>query len=322
MKNFILTIFAVVLSLSSFATIGRITGDSIICMGSPIFLSDTTAGGVWSSSSTIIATVGLWGDVTGMAAGAVTITYTVGTSFVTKTITVYPAPAPINGPSSFCETGSITLYDSTAGGGSWTADWPINIYSSTSNSAKIIASDGGGSGNVYFTDTDGCIAYASVYSAFFKGPIIGDTLIYIDSTTHLAEYLVDGGGGIWSSSNTSVATINSSTGVATGISGGTTTITFSNGCISTTTLTVLLPSGIPFYSNLNENVVYPNPATTSLNITSPEKIASIAITNLIGQTLFSNSYHDNEVQVDVSGLPTGVYFIRINGAEVRKFMKE
>jgi type IX secretion system substrate protein len=46
------------------------------------------------------------------------------------------------------------------------------------------------------------------------------------------------------------------------------------------------------------------------------------ITEGYGQTVYSNNYHNEEVQVDVSGLAAGMYLVRINGSEVRKFVKE
>jgi hypothetical protein len=59
-----------------------------------------------------------------------------------------------------------------------------------------------------------------------------------------------------------------------------------------------------------------------LLITAPTIITALAITNLIGQTISSHEYHAETVQVDVADLPPGVYFVKINGTEVRKFVKQ
>jgi len=68
--------------------------------------------------------------------------------------------------------------------------------------------------------------------------------------------------------------------------------------------------------------VYPNPANSVLNITAQNLITQITITNLIGQTIFTQSYNAVQVQVDVAHFPPGVYFVKINGSEVRRFVKE
>jgi hypothetical protein len=72
----------------------------------------------------------------------------------------------------------------------------------------------------------------------------------------------------------------------------------------------------------NEFNIYPNPATTQLTIAGSDKITSVAITNLLGQLVRSNHYDAELVKEDVSSLPAGVYLVKINGTEVRKFVKE
>ncbi len=75
-------------------------------------------------------------------------------------------------------------------------------------------------------------------------------------------------------------------------------------------------------NNRNSINIFPNPATDELNITSNDKISSVVISNLIGQTIYNHEYNTEKVQVDVTNLPAGVYFIKINGWEVRRFVKE
>ena len=85
------------------------------------------------------------------------------------------------------------------------------------------------------------------------------------------------------------------------------------GCNLYTKNTKLLPATIQ---------VFPNPATTELTISASVNITSIVITNIIGQTEYSNQYNTTHVSINVSALPTGMYLVRINGSEVRKFVKE
>ena len=71
--------------------------------------------------------------------------------------------------------------------------------------------------------------------------------------------------------------------------------------------------------------VYPNPASTQLTIQSQNPpIDNLTITNTLGQTIYSQSQESNYtiIQIDVSALPRGMYFIRINGTDIRKFLKE
>ncbi len=72
----------------------------------------------------------------------------------------------------------------------------------------------------------------------------------------------------------------------------------------------------------NSITIYPNPTTSTLTISVPDSITSIAITNLLGQVVYSQQYNSQQVQVDVADLPKGVYFIKVNGGDVRKFVKE
>ena len=70
--------------------------------------------------------------------------------------------------------------------------------------------------------------------------------------------------------------------------------------------------------------VYPNPASTRINIRSSVAIQSVVISNLLGQAVLNDLQGNNSQaqQVDISALPAGVYFVRVNGSDVRKFVKE
>ena len=66
----------------------------------------------------------------------------------------------------------------------------------------------------------------------------------------------------------------------------------------------------------------PNPATKELTIKAPHDITTVSISNMVGQIVYSNYYHNEQVQVDIADLPKGMYLIKINGTEVRKFVKQ
>ncbi|MBN8836385.1 MAG: choice-of-anchor A family protein, partial [Sphingobacteriia bacterium] len=80
-------------------TVASITGSNTVCIGGTTALTDVTAGGVWSTSDATIATIDNTGIVAGVAAGSVTITYTVsnacGTAF--KTLLMSVTDCSVNG---------------------------------------------------------------------------------------------------------------------------------------------------------------------------------------------------------------------------------
>jgi len=69
--------------------------------------------------------------------------------------------------------------------------------------------------------------------------------------------------------------------------------------------------------SINEILIYPNPATDLINISSANEIQNISIFNYVGQKVFSG----NSNQINSSNLEAGIYLIRIetkNGTETQK----
>lgn len=104
--------------------VAPITGTTSVCVASTTPLSDATPGGTWTSSATGIAAVGSSsGIVSGVAAGTATITYTVGASYATTTVTVVAGPPVVvitASATSVCVGHTITL-NGTPAGGTWTS---------------------------------------------------------------------------------------------------------------------------------------------------------------------------------------------------------
>ena len=216
-------------------TITSITGPAVVCPGQNIRLNETTPGGIWSTSDltgTVGSTTGL---VTGVTSGSLVISYTVSTGcIVTKSISVNPLPSSITGSTSLCSTTSVTLSDVT-GGGTW------------SSSATGIASIGFTSGVVngivsgiaVITYTVGtCTATTIVTVNPMPANITGLTSVCLGATTALNNTTT---GGIWSSSNTGVASVNPTTGLITGLAAGTANITYSLGaCFKTAPMSIFI----------------------------------------------------------------------------------
>jgi hypothetical protein len=82
-----------------------------------------------------------------------------------------------------------------------------------------------------------------------------------------------------------------------------------------------------FVSNKEQVTVYPNPASTILNVAfikNTESSNTIKLVNLIGQTVYSNVISKNDV-IDISGLAKGIYMLIItddNNTAYRKVVIE
>ncbi len=83
---------------------------------------------------------------------------------------------------------------------------------------------------------------------------------------------------------------------------------------------LILPTFLSSFEKHNLDV-YPNPANDLLYISSPGKISTISICNFTGVTVFSHEYDRENVEVNIDALPIGVYFLKVNSTDVRKFVK-
>ncbi|MBX2907120.1 MAG: Ig-like domain-containing protein [Taibaiella sp.] len=210
-------------------------GPDEVCVGQTIAVTNATGGGTWSSSSTARATVTTYGGtVTGIGAGTVNISYRVGGGCATvKTITVNAAMASIAGGPNVCEGSSVTLTHAM-GAGTWTAS---NSHATVDLTTGVMTGVTAGSVNITYTASPGCKKAQMMIVKSSPAAITGELTVCPGTTTALSSA---SGGGTWSSSNTSVATVNSY-GVVSAVSGGTATITYtvaSWGCSATATVTV------------------------------------------------------------------------------------
>ncbi len=218
------------------STPSSISGSSTVCAGSTSLLTDSIAGGIWSSSNTALATIGsLGGLVTGVAYGPVTITYSLGTGCTKyKYITVNPVPVAISGSLGVC-TGHLTSLTDATPGGTWSSFSPG--IASIGASSGIVSGIVSGTTLISYTLGTGCAATA-VVSVNTTPSAISGTLHVCEGLTSLLGNLA--GGGIWSSGSSSIATIGSSSGVLYGVLSGITTVTYSlgSGCFVSTSVTV------------------------------------------------------------------------------------
>ena len=216
-----------------------ITGPSTVCLGSSIYLTDATTGGVsWKSNDTSIAKANNGGLITGgHSTGTTTITYTIASGCsITTTMTTLPDPPSITGNTATCAGLSFALTDAS-GAGSW---------SSTNGAVATVGTDGtvaavaGGTATIYYADINGCKT-SVVATVNAISPITGSLAACVGLTTNLGDASPSG---TWSSATPGVATIGS-TGIVTGVSVGSSVISYTipAGCVRTATVNI--SAGLP-----------------------------------------------------------------------------
>ena len=222
-----------VITEATSTTVAPITGALSVCIGATTTLADATTGGAWTSGSTGIATVSAAGVVTGIAAGTATISYNAGTAgTATAVVTVNANPPAITGTATLC-AGTTTNLTNATPGGTWTSS-ATGI--ATVNASGTVTGVAAGNAPITYTLSTGC--YTTIIATVTPGipAITGTATVCTGAATTLANTVA---GGTWSSSTTAVATVNT-TGVVSGVTAGTATITYSvtGGCYATAIVTV------------------------------------------------------------------------------------
>jgi hypothetical protein len=72
-------------------------------------------------------------------------------------------------------------------------------------------------------------------------------------------------------------------------------------------------------------VMYPNPVSDKLVVETTETIDHLEIYNLLGALVYSDTDCAKKVEISVSDLPSGMYFVRLktnNNTETLKFVKK
>ncbi len=216
-----------------------ITGTMVVCVGDSTNLSDGTSGGSWSGSNTNAIVGSSSGVVLGNSAGTSIISYTLSTGcYVTAPVTINPLPSLISGPTAVCVGSVISLTDISPGG-NWSCS---NSNAAIGTGTGMVTGVNAGTSVITYTLGSGCFITSIITVNALPSPISGSTSVCVGSAITLS----DPGGGLWSCSNSNI-TIGSSTGVVTGISAGTSIVTYTlgSGCTVYSTLTVNpLPAAI------------------------------------------------------------------------------
>lgn len=220
-----------------------ITGIMNVCAGSHTVLANTTTGGTWSSSNTAVATVpSTPGTVSAHAAGNTTITYTLPNSCIrTAVVTVTPAVTATSGATEVC-TGIVSPLTNTTSGGTWTSS--NSTVASVNVTTGLLNPVSAGTSNITYRVTPTCYNVHSITVNTTPSAITGTFKACLGNTTLLSSTTT---GGAWSSNNTAIASVNTTTGLVTGVATGTTNISYTlpTGCFRTVVVTINpLPAAI------------------------------------------------------------------------------
>ncbi len=291
------------------------TGPTTFCSGGSVTLTGNS-GGVWSTGSTNVAlSVISSGDyfvTTPSICGNVSsnhILVTVDSPIITTY--VYPSTNICFGDSAILSGGGATTYLWTGG-----VTNGVPIFPSATQTYTVTGTDG-----------MGCSAKKAVTITVDPAPnagnIVGASSVCVGATIFLSNSSL---GGLWSASNTSAFV--SSTGVVLGMNAGPVIISYSvaNTCgTANAQKSILVTDCATELENVGtaeELSIFPNPTFDNITISSTAPIYTVLVYNAIGQNVFSSSYKEKKVQIDLKHLPPGNYLIRINSVIIRRLVKE
>jgi Secretion system C-terminal sorting domain/NHL repeat len=321
------------ISINPLPYAGPIFGLAAVCHGGTITLTDSVAGGLWSMANGHAGVSG--GIVTGIDAGMDTVEYAVtnscGTAVAYFPVIVNPLPdaGTITGPATVCIGSTILLTDAVAGG-SWNA-----------SHGNVTVADGLITGLAAGTDTinylvvntcgiDTATRIITILSFPVAGTISGPDTLCLAGTISLVE---DISNGTWSSTTGAVNV--SLTGLVVPVYPGPDTIryTVTDPCGSATAtfpLVVLTTEQCKEATGLTtapihpELKIYPNPNNGSFTVnllSATIEQSEVLITNQLGARIMQFNIKTNtpvNVQFDD---PPGIYFVRVNGSVVSRFVK-
>ena len=235
-----------------------ITGRNIFCGSKSDTLFNATKGGIWVSSNTSVTTINQTGILTAVTTGTSTIKYIYSfggcSDSVTYPVTVASAViAPITGTDSICINGTYQYNNATTGG-----NWDVSNSNATITSSGSLSAIQLGKDTVWYvvTTNNGCTDSVSKAIIILNKPTVSPVIAASQSlcagkTLALSDSIT---GGSWTSSNTTVATV-SNTGIVTGISAGTVTITYTlSGFCSIASLSITLTiNDMPLVNTISGN---------------------------------------------------------------------
>ena len=144
-------------------------------------------------------------------------------------------------------------------------------------------------------------------------PITGASTVCIADTTTISGIVPCG---LWTSSNPAVATVGSSSGIVTGVSAGTVTISYNMGLGSGSTSITANNCGVLSVPTtlLTEMNIYPNPSNGNFTVELPSttKEAAISVYDMLGREVANNIITNaTQANLNVSNIASGTYSVKV-----------
>jgi len=321
------TIFdAVLIVVYNYPVVASITGPVQVCEGSSVTLANATSGGNWSSSNPTVATINPSGLVSGISGGTTVISYSVTTNgcetIVTYNFTVNALPT---GVITITENSGITANDGiicSGDGINFTAPSGYSNYQFFYGSIEVSngpsnvwppALTTGGQVSVVVTTSAGCIASLGPVN-FNVNPlptlssITGTMNVCVNAITDLDNAQA---GGVWSSSNTTIATVNPANGEVTGVSAGMVNINYTytnaNNCSSSVN-TIVTVNALPLITLNGPNPICPG---STNNVYTTESGQANYVWTIVGGVITAGGTSTDD-NVTVTWNLTGTRTIFVN----------
>ncbi|MES2703171.1 MAG: Ig-like domain-containing protein [Bacteroidota bacterium] len=218
----------------------HICGPATVCSGATAMLSNSVAGGEWLSSDAAIAAVNsASGAVTGVSAGTAAITYRTGSCMVSTVVSVNPSPAAIVGNNSLCSTAQVTLSNAVSGG-VWSCS--NDAVADVNPLSGVVSGVSSGTVNITYTMPGSCNRNMPFTVMAAPPAISGTAQVCTGSAITLSNSVA---GGKWSCSPASYASIDSASGIMSGLSAGTATVTYALNANCSVTRALNVNQGAP-----------------------------------------------------------------------------
>jgi len=186
------------------------------------------------------------------------------TAVYTRAVRSFSFPEAITGTSFVC-TGSTSTLSSATTGGTWSSS---NTGVATVSSSGVVSGVASGAAIISYTansslGTSTTTRIVTVNALPSAGTITGTATVCAGSTSSLSNTTT---GGAWSSSATDVATVGG-TGVVTGVTAGTATISYSvaNGCGSAVATRIVTVNTLPSAGTITGTATVTAGSTTTLS---------------------------------------------------------